>query len=131
MGGGGRNFLSGAGAGVAVPSLRPHCAAGVFASRCRVVVEVSLLVVHSILYGTREAGDWKIHHLLLPVPRVRWVRLHTEFLVQLQRRFCADNYNYFWFKLKGKCRSEKEEVYLNGDSRLKFAPTTTTTSGSS
>ena len=21
--------------------------------------------------------------------------------------FCADNYNYFWFKLKGKCRSEK------------------------
>ena len=28
---------------------------------------------------------------------------------------CADNYNYSRFKLKGRCRSEKWEVYLFGD----------------
>ena len=27
---------------------------------------------------------------------------------------CTDNHNYSWFKLKGKCRSEKWEVYLFG-----------------
>ena len=26
---------------------------------------------------------------------------------------CPDTYNYSWFKLKGKCRSEKWEVYLD------------------
>ena len=33
-------------------TLRLQRAAGVFASRCRVVVEVSLLMVHTILFGT-------------------------------------------------------------------------------
>ena len=28
---------------------------------------------------------------------------------------CPDKYNYSRFKLKGKCRSEKWEVYLDGD----------------
>jgi len=32
---------------------------------------------------------------------------------------CADNYNYFRFKLKGKGRSEKWEVYLYGDKTIK------------
>ena len=32
---------------------------------------------------------------------------------------CADNYNYFRFKLKGKCRSEFWEVYLHGDQTIK------------
>ena len=35
--------------------------------------------------GQCEAGDWKFF-LLFPVPRVRWVYLHAEFLVQQQRR---------------------------------------------
>ena len=33
-------------------TLRPLCAAGVFASRCRVVVDFSLLMVLTILFGT-------------------------------------------------------------------------------
>ena len=32
---------------------------------------------------------------------------------------CADNYNYFRFKLKGKGRSETWEVYLYGDKTIK------------
>ena len=32
---------------------------------------------------------------------------------------CADNYNYFRFKLKGKGRSEMWEVYLYGDKTIK------------
>ena len=27
---------------------------------------------------------------------------------------CADNHNSFQFKLKGKCRSEKWELFLSG-----------------
>ena len=38
---------------------------GVFASRCRVVVEVSLLIVLRFCLGQREADDWKIHRLFL------------------------------------------------------------------
>ena len=33
-------------------TLRLQCAAGVFTSRCRVVVEVSLPMVHTIFFGT-------------------------------------------------------------------------------
>merc|ERR1719374_428293 len=33
---------------------------------------------------------------------------------------CPDNYNYFRFKLKGKGRSEKWEVYLYGDKTIKI-----------
>ena len=47
-------------------------AAGVFASRCRVVVAFSLLVVLTISFGQREAYDWKFRYLF-PVPRGRWV----------------------------------------------------------
>ena len=32
---------------------------------------------------------------------------------------CADNYIFSRFKLKGKCRSEKWEVYLYGDMTIK------------
>merc|ERR1719374_508450 len=32
---------------------------------------------------------------------------------------CADNYNYFRFKLKGKGRSEKWQIYLYGDKTVK------------
>ena len=32
---------------------------------------------------------------------------------------CADNYNYFWFKLKGKGRSQMWEVYQYGDKTTK------------
>ena len=34
--------------------------------------------------------------------------------------FCADNYNYFWFMLKGKGRSELWELYLHGDKTIKM-----------
>ena len=47
-------------------------AAGVFASRCRVVVEVSLLIVLRFCLGQRQADGWKILRLLFPVPRGRW-----------------------------------------------------------
>ena len=33
--------------------------------------------------------------------------------------FCPDNYNFSWFKLKDKRRSEKWEVYLYGDMTIK------------
>ena len=36
---------------------------------------------------------------------------------------CADNYNYFWFKLKGKDHSEMWEVYLYGDKLHQGGPT--------
>ena len=32
---------------------------------------------------------------------------------------CADNHNYFQFKLKGNGRSEKWELYLYGDKTIK------------
>ena len=32
---------------------------------------------------------------------------------------CADNYFFSRFKLKGKCRSEKWDVYLYGDETIK------------
>ena len=52
--------------------------------------------------------------------------------------FCADNYHYFRFMLKGKGRSELWELYLHGDKTIKmdrsaammiFVPTTTTIAG--
>ena len=55
-----------------------------FASRCRVVVEVLLLIVLRFCLGQREADDWKIHRLLFSVPRRRWVCMHAELLVQQQ-----------------------------------------------
>ena len=33
--------------------------------------------------------------------------------------FCPDIYNYSWFKLMDKCRSEKWELYLFGDMTIK------------
>ena len=61
-----------------VPWLEVPSTLGVFASRCR-PVGVSLQMVLTILcMGLRVADDWKIHHLLFPVPRGRWVCLHAE-----------------------------------------------------
>ena len=54
---------------------------GVFASRCRVVVEVLFLIVLRFCLGQCEADDWKIHRLLFSVPRRRWVCMHAELLV--------------------------------------------------
>ena len=53
------------------PLVGSTIAAGVFASRSRVVVGVSLLMVLRFCMGLRFADDWKIHHLLFPVPRGR------------------------------------------------------------
>ena len=53
------------------PLIGSTIVAGVFASRSRVAVGVSLLMVLMILYGTAFADDWKIHHLLFPVPKGR------------------------------------------------------------
>ena len=53
-------------------------AAGVYVSRCRVVVEVSILTVLMILYGS-ACGRWL---------KIRWVVfLHAEWLVQQHRRY--------------------------------------------
>ena len=52
--------------------MRPQCAAGVFASRCRVVVEVSLLMVLRFCLVQCEADEWNIFHQLFPVPSGRW-----------------------------------------------------------
>ena len=79
-------------------------AAGVFASRCRVVVEVSLLLVLRFCLGQRETDDWKIHRLLFPVPRGRCVGLLNGWFSSIDV-ICPDNHNYFQFKLKGNCRS--------------------------
>ena len=57
----------------------PCC--GVFASRCRVVEEVSLLIVLRFCLGQRETDDLKILSFF-PVPRRRWVFRHAEWLVQ-------------------------------------------------
>ena len=54
-------------------SLRSQCAAGVFASRCRVVVEVFLQMMLTILRGTAFFRRREIHIQLLPVPRRCWV----------------------------------------------------------
>ena len=48
-------------------TLQPLGAARVFASRCRVVVEVSWWCLRFCL-GQCEADDWKIHLHLFPVP---------------------------------------------------------------
>ena len=46
--------------------------------------------------GQREANDW----------------------ISSDDEICADNYNYFRFKLKGKDRSEMWEVHLYGDETI-------------
>ena len=47
----------------------------------RVVVEVSLLMVLMILFGTARVRLLKIHFQLFPVPRGRWECWHAEWLV--------------------------------------------------
>ena len=47
----------------------------------------------------------EIPRLLFPVPRGRWVFWHAECWFSSIGVFCADNHNYFQFKLKGTRRS--------------------------
>ena len=68
------------------PSSADCPTAGVFESRCCVVVGFSFLMVLRFCLGQCEADDWKILLLLFPVPRVRWVCMHAEFLVQQRCR---------------------------------------------
>ena len=82
--------------------LRP-CSAGVFASRCRVVMVFSLLMVLRFCLGQCEADYWKILHLLLfPVPRVRWVCMHAELLVQQLRRNLPRQLQLFPVQVEGQ-----------------------------
>ena len=46
------------------------------------------------------------------------VCMHNDWFSSIDD-ICADNHNYFQFKLKGKCRSEKWELYLYGDMTIK------------
>ena len=46
-----------------------------------------------------------------PVEKTDWISSNDE--------ICADSYVYFWFKLKGKGRSEQWEVFLYGDKTIK------------
>ena len=59
------------------------CDAGVFVSRCRVVV-VLLLVVPTILFGTVVKPVTGKFIFLFPVSRGRWVCMLAELLVQQQ-----------------------------------------------
>ena len=77
-------------------------------------MDSALLVVLTILFGT----VWS-----------RWLENTSSIISSTKRSLgvcmlnywfssndgiCLDNYNYSRFKLKGKCRSEKWEVYLCG-----------------
>ena len=42
-----------------------------------------------------------------------------NYWISCNDEICADNHIYSRFKLKGKCRSEKWEVYLYGDKTIK------------
>ena len=95
------------------------CLAGVFASRCRVVVEVSLLIVLRFCLGQRETDDWKIRRLFFQYQEdVECVCILND-CFSSNYDICPDNYNYSRFTLKDKCRSEKWEVYLYGDMTIK------------
>ena len=63
-------------------------------------------------YNYSGADEGKIHLLFLPVPRGRWVRLHAHLLDQLLRRNLRRQLQLLRFKLKGKGRSVKWEVFL-------------------
>ena len=70
--------------------------------------------------GTYDSmDDWKIHHRLFPVPRVRGCVCMLNDWISSNDEICAVNHIYSRFKLKGKCRSEKWEVYLYGDMTIK------------
>ena len=97
---------------------RPLGAAGVFASRCRVVVDVSWWCLCFYLVQC-EAEDWKICLQLFPVPRVRCVYLHAELLFSSNDEICADNYIFLPVQVAGLCRSEKWELFLYGDMTIK------------
>ena len=85
---------------VATATVVPSCsstadclAAGVFASRCRVVVEVFLPMMLTILCGTAFCRRGEIHYQLLPVPRrcrvrrdVVWWWLYSLWCL----RFCLE-----------------------------------------
>ena len=81
-------------------ALRPLCAAGVFALRCRVVVTVSLLMVLTILHGT--AYSRRREH----TPSISSSTLDVECVCMLNDwfssfdAFCPDNCNFSRFKLK-------------------------------
>ena len=86
------------------------CAVGVFASRCRVVVEVSLVVAYDFVWDSVSmTGNYTIYFQFQEDAGYFCV-LNAWF--SSNDEICADNNNYSRFKLKDKCRSAKWEVYL-------------------
>ena len=55
--------------------------------------------------GQRKAYEGKYTVNSFQYPCRRWVCLHAQRLDRSIDDFCADNHNYFQFKLKGKRRS--------------------------
>ena len=55
--------------------------------------------------GQRKADEGKYTVNSFQYPCRRWVCLHAQRLDRSIDDFCADNHNYFQFKLKGKRRS--------------------------
>ena len=97
---------------------RPLGAARVFASRCRVVV-VLLLVVLTILFGTGKpmTGNYFFNYFQYQ-DFVGCVCMLNSWFSSFDG-FCADNYNFSRFKLQDKCRNEKWELYLYGVMTIK------------
>ena len=94
-------------------SLRPQCAVAVFASLCRVVVEVSTPdgAYDSAWYSVRpRTGKYFVNYFQY--------QEFVECICMLNYWFssndeiCADNYIFSLFMLKDMCRSEKWRVVI-------------------
>ena len=111
------------------------CAAGVFASRCRVGGFFSPGGAYDSVWDSVKpiAGKFLINYFQHHYDVGCVCMLNGWF--SNNDDICADNYNFSRFKLKDKCRSEQWEVYLCGDMTIKvmmtiFAQTTTNIPGS-
>ena len=89
---------------------RHALAARVFASRCRVVVDVSWWCLRFCL-GQCEADDWKFS--FISSSSGRWVYCMLNGWFSSNDDFCPGSFFFSRFKLKDKRRSAKWEVYLD------------------
>ena len=96
------------------------CHPSVAASRCRVVVDSALLTVLTILFGTGcSLMTGKYFFNYFQYQEFVGCVCMLNYWFSSNDTICADNYIFSRFKLKGKCRSEKWELYLYGDMTIK------------
>ena len=85
-------------------------AAGVHASRCRVVVVLFLVVLMDSVWDSVKPQTGKLFFIYFQYQEVvRCVCMLNGWFCNFDD-ICADNYNFSRFKLKDKCRSEQWEV---------------------